>query len=88
MARSSEIDKSNAQRLYDAVLVVTETSGPTRVELDTAAVTFIDSSGLSALIKAASILRDRDGNLTNPSAPLARLLDVAGITDHLLEAEL
>ena len=85
-----EIDASNAQRIYDAVLIVTESSGLADVELDLAAVTFMDSSGLSALIKAASILRDRDGNLTlcNPSAPAARLLEVTGLTNHLLEREL
>ena len=87
---AGEIDASNAQRMYDAVLVVTETSRVADVELDLADVTFMDSSGLSALIKAASILRDRDGNLTlcNPTPPVARLLDVSGLTNHLLEREL
>ena len=87
---AGEIDASNAQRIYDAVLIVTESSGLADVELDLAAVTFMDSSGLSALIKAASILRDRHGNLTlcDPSAPAARLLEVTGLTNHLLEREL
>jgi anti-sigma B factor antagonist len=80
-----EVDLSNAHRVYDAVLIVAETSQLTTVELDVAAVTFIDSSGLSALIKAATTLRDRNGELTlrNPSAPVARLLTVTGLTDHL-----
>lgn len=84
-----EIDISNAHRVYDAVLIVAETSQLTNVELDVAAVTSIDSSGLSALIKAASTLRDRSGDLTlrNPSAQVARLLKATGLTDHLLEAE-
>lgn len=84
-----EVDLSNAHRVYDAVLIVAETSQLTTVELDVAAVTFIDSSGLSALVKAAATLRDRNGDLTlrNPSAQVARLLKATGLTDHLLEAE-
>ena len=71
-----EVDLSNAHRVYDAVLIVAETSQLTTVELDVEAVTFIDSSGLSALIKAAATLRDRKGDLTlrNPSQQVARLL--------------
>ena len=84
-----EIDISNAHRIHDAVLILAQSPQPTHVELDVGAVTSIDSSGLSALIKAAAIVRDRDGDLTlrNPSAPVAQLLKVTGLTENLLEAE-
>jgi len=48
--------------------------------LDLGAVTFLDCCGLSSLVRARSALLDRFW-LTNVPPPVARLLDLAGLTD-------
>jgi anti-anti-sigma factor len=49
--------------------------------LDLAEVSFVDSTGLHALLDAAA--RDRDRLRVVPSPALLRLLDIAGLHDQL-----
>jgi anti-anti-sigma factor len=55
--------------------------GVVTVRLDLAGVSFIDSSGLRALVVGHKILQDRGGSLVvaNPSPSTARLLEVTGL---------
>lgn len=53
--------------------------------LDMAGVTFIDSSGLRALVEAHRARVDRDARLVlrAPSAAVQRLLEISGLAGHL-----
>jgi anti-sigma B factor antagonist len=55
------------------------------LSLDLSKVTFVDSSGLRVLIQHHTRFVDSGGRLTlvNPSTPVSRLLEIAGLTDHL-----
>lgn len=54
------------------------------VVLDMAGVTFVDSSGLQALVEFHQRFSEHGGALVinAPSAPLVRLLDVTGLDKH------
>ncbi len=53
--------------------------------LDTAGVTFMDSSGLRVLIGATNESRSRGGDLTiaGPTPVVRRLIEISGLADHL-----
>jgi anti-anti-sigma factor len=53
--------------------------------MNTAGLTFIDSSGLRVIVEAAKHMRDRDGQLVikDPPPILRRIIDVSGLTDFL-----
>ena len=73
---SGEIDMSSATKLIDAVLKATPAS------LDLSGVTFIDSSGLHALIRlrrARAELR-----IVALSPQVRRLLEITNTSEHLL----
>lgn len=55
------------------------------VVLDVAEVTFMDSTGLNALVWAHRRLGDRPGAviLRNPSRAVVRVLEIAGLTDTI-----
>ena len=63
-------------------------NSPALVVLDSSELTFIDSSGLGAVVDARNHLRDRSADLVirGTSTMLTRLLGIAGLTT-LLEAE-
>ncbi len=52
--------------------------------LDLSETTFLDSSGLRAILTAHRRLASEGGKLTlrSPSTPVARLLDITGLADH------
>lgn len=54
------------------------------VVLDLSETTFVDSSGLRAILTAQRRLRESGGNmrLRRPSEPVRRLLDITGLTEH------
>jgi len=64
-----------AARLADTSIVAVDLSG----------VTFIDSSGLRALVEAHQRHADADAGLTlrRPSAAVQRLLEISGLHGHL-----
>lgn len=79
-----DLDPHTAPFLADAVKERIET-GDRTVVLDLADVTFIDSSGLRAIVTAHHELGERDGELRlrNLSATTMRLLEVTGLVDQL-----
>lgn len=78
-----ELDLATASQL-DAALTEVEATAR-RIELDLAALTFMDSSGINLLIRHAR--RAQGGGRTLAIVPppprVARVLDVAGVTDLL-----
>lgn len=80
---SGEIDIATAAELTDYVQQLLDTQGPTTLSLDVADVTFIDSSGLGALV-ATRNTTDRRGvtlELISPSEPVRRLLELTSLDD-------
>lgn len=79
-----DLDPHTAPFLADAVKGRIE-AGDRTVVLDLSDVSFIDSSGLRAMLTAHRELSERDGELRlrNPSQTTMRLLEVTGLVDQL-----
>jgi anti-sigma B factor antagonist len=78
-----EIDFANADELADSVREAISQGSPSTVQVDLRAASFIDSTGLGALIegyRAAAEARVRFA-VTNPTATFRRVLMVTGLTD-------
>jgi anti-sigma B factor antagonist len=73
-----EIDLANASEVLEALLS-TINRGGTHLVVDAGDVTFIDSSGLNALIRARERTESMDGSfhLVAPSHRLIRLLEIS-----------
>lgn len=54
------------------------------LELDLSQASFLDSSGLRVILTIRSRIENARGDLTigNPSAPVARLFEITGLTDQ------
>jgi anti-sigma B factor antagonist len=78
-----EVDIASAPTL-DAVLQGLDASQP--VEIDVSLVTFIDSSGLRALMTLLHRARENASMITliDPQAAVLRVLEIAGIADLFL----
>lgn len=76
-----ELDAFTAPTLSAAILDATSIE----VELDLAAVTFIDSSGLATIVEGHQRLQQAERRLVivDRSVIVQRLLDLAGLTDRL-----
>jgi anti-anti-sigma factor len=81
---TGEIDVASAPTLADALDALSRV-GATFVTVDAAAVTFIDSTGLRALVRADGVLRARGGrlHLADPSPAVRRLVELSGLGDDL-----
>jgi anti-anti-sigma factor len=79
-----EVDLVTSEQLRGALLDALEESG--RVTVDLTGLTFIDSSGLSALVDAHRRARDAGGVLIlrNPTPMLRRLLDITRLESLLV----
>ncbi len=79
-----DLDPHTAPILTSAVNERIE-AGDRTVVLDLTGVSFIDSSGLRAMLTAHRELSERDGELRlrNPSQTTMRLLEVTGLVDQL-----
>ena len=79
---SGEIDVANATALTDSLEAVSEPGR--RLVLDMANVSFIDSSGVNVLLRAAGWAGDRHGGLTigDASANVRKILEILGLTEH------
>jgi anti-sigma B factor antagonist len=86
LALRGEVDLASAAELRNA-LTVSIKVGVRHLILDCAELTFLDASGVGALVVASTDLRARGGKLVvrNPSVPVQIVLDAAGL-DDLLEA--
>jgi anti-anti-sigma factor len=75
-----EIDLETSPMLADAVRDVLDGDDPARVVLDLAAVTFIDSTGISLLLTSAEQARRQGTELrVEPSPVVRRVLGIAGV---------
>jgi anti-anti-sigma factor len=83
---SGEIDLANAAQLEHGLVAAQPLDAGRLVLVDAAGVTFIDASGLNALLRAQSFARHHDGDVSvvNPSAPVQRLLEITGLDAQLL----
>ena len=81
-----QIDAHTAPDVDEALAGVPG-DGPIRVVLS--AVTFIDSSGLRVLVRAAKRQTGSGGSLAlvEPSEPVRRLLEITGLTSELTVVE-
>jgi len=78
---TGELDAYAAERLTAEIDRVDP--GATAIELDVAAVSFVDSSGLRVLLKASDRLGARRRTvLRDAPAALVRLLELTGLLDH------
>jgi anti-sigma B factor antagonist len=79
---SGQLDVVSCPRLKEALMAVID-AGTVGIAVDLRDVTFIDSSGFTALLSATKRLTKRDGRLvlvsTDPS--LARILRMMALTD-------
>jgi len=80
-----EIDLSNSDVLRAGLLSVLSALYPRHIEVDLAGVTFMDCSGLTALIVAGNVAA-RTGcrlRITNPQPIVRRILDLTGLLGAL-----
>jgi anti-sigma B factor antagonist len=77
-----ELDLSTADLLRNELSRLA-TGGATLVTLDLADLTFIDSTGLSALIAGLKRLRQQGGDmaLRSPTAATRKVLEITGLTE-------
>jgi anti-sigma B factor antagonist len=75
-----EVDMASAPRLDDALAAVQG-----RVVVDLAGVTFLESMGISVLVRAHNRLREEGGRLTirNPHENVRFVLKVVGLSDWI-----
>ena len=77
-----EIDVQASSAVRERVVAAAEEAGDGTVVVDLGRVTFLDSSGLSALIAGLKAARARGGRIqiVNPSPVVARTLEITGMT--------
>lgn len=79
---TGELDLYNAHAVRDELFAVAA-RGPDRVVVDLSAVTFIDSTGLGALIEARTRLTNRSAFLlAAPGFETRRALEISGLDRH------
>ncbi|GAA0521282.1 hypothetical protein Ade02nite_64580 [Paractinoplanes deccanensis] len=78
-----EVDFSNADELADCVRGAVADWSPPLVRVDLRSASFIDSSGLGALIEGyrAATEVDADFRVVNPAPSFRRVLDVTGLCE-------
>lgn len=79
---SGEVDIAAVDDLFEQARAYIE-SGPQVLVIDVADVTFIDSSGLGALVRLKTEAAERGKRLVLSNVPryVARVLDVTGLTE-------
>ncbi|XVU25752.1 STAS domain-containing protein [Actinoplanes sp. CA-054009] len=80
---AGEVDFSNADELADCVRAAVAEWSPPAVRVDLGAASFIDSSGLGALIEGYRAAGEADATflVVNPSPSFRRVLDVTGLCE-------
>ncbi|HEX3623713.1 MAG TPA: STAS domain-containing protein [Acidimicrobiales bacterium] len=86
VAVRGELDLSTVATLARSLAPVLDTH-PHELILDLAELRFIDSTGLSLLVKTSKELKEHEGMLalTHPTPPVRRVLEIVGL-DTLLVA--
>lgn len=85
---AGEVDIATVEEFLDVVRSALDT-GASAVELDLSGVTFIDSSGLGALVRLRSeaVGRDVRLELTKVPAKVSRILELTGLAGVFLDPE-
>lgn len=78
LAASGEIDVVTTDELR-SVLASAAVSGAAEVWLDLTGVEFMDSTGITAIVDARSVLSARRFALICPQGPVRRVLEIAGV---------
>jgi anti-sigma B factor antagonist len=80
-----EVDRAVAPQLLDSVLCAGLAYDHHHIVVDLAAVTFMDSAGLSALAEADRRLREQCSHLVvaNPTKQIIRIFELVGLDDQL-----
>jgi anti-anti-sigma factor len=83
VAVRGEIDYANCDELASAVRDAVAEWSPTVVHVDLQGATFMDSTGLGALIEGYRATTDAEARFVviNPSHAFRRVLDVTGLSD-------
>ncbi|MDQ3898550.1 MAG: STAS domain-containing protein [Actinomycetota bacterium] len=83
---SGELDMSTAPELSRSLSEVLDRH-PREVTVDLGRLAFIDSTGLTLLVRTSNSLKQHDGalRLTRPTPPVRRVLEIVGL-DGLLVA--
>ena len=83
---AGDLDPSSAPLLDEAVGAALAQDGVEEVVVDASGITFVDSSGLSALVNAHSDATDAGIRFVvdNPTPLCTRLFEATGLTDLLL----
>jgi anti-sigma B factor antagonist len=81
IALSGEVDLANADRLQDRILAAIDSSREADVVVDLARVTFLDSTGIAALLAGHHCAKERatDYRVVHARGMVHRTLDVAGV---------
>jgi anti-anti-sigma factor len=82
---TGEIDMACADHVHALVIEAAQREGVERVVTDLAGVTFLDSSGITALVTAKQALEEAGQGFTVAAVPadVARLLKITGVDDYL-----
>ena len=82
---AGEVDLAVSAALLDAIISAGSTGGTPDLVVDLTEVTFLDSTGINALVEARNRLAAEDIRLRieNPTPFVAHVLDVVGVADHL-----
>jgi anti-sigma B factor antagonist len=85
---SGELDLHTADQLTDAVSELLE-QDVTRVEVDASGLSFADSAGLRAVLLARVAAEEAGASfgVTKPSAPVARLIEMTGLSELVVADE-
>jgi anti-sigma B factor antagonist len=83
---AGDLDPVSAPHLEGELQASVFTTDCERLVLDLEAVRFIDSAGLSVILKALKLMRARDGSLVlrKPNPTVSRLLEVTALTGQLV----
>lgn len=86
VAVTGELDMSTAPELSRSLAGVLE-QRPQRVTLELGGLAFIDSTGLTLLVRTSNDLKQHEGDLrlAHPTPPIRRVLEIVGL-DGLLVA--
>jgi anti-anti-sigma factor len=88
LALSGELDLSSSPE-FEAELERIDASGPALVIVDLRELEFMDSTGLSVLVKADQRAQEAGNRfgLVNGPAPIRRLLSLTGISERMTVAQ-
>ena len=78
-----EIDFANSDHLADEIRATVAEWSPSEVRVDLRGATFVDSTGLGALIEGYQAVTDAGARfvVANPTPAFRRVLDVTGLSD-------